>query len=258
VKRKKKFQEMAARVRKTRDALTIDGKKKSQTEFAALLGVKKSAVSSWEQGSPEPSAQNYIKLAGASLDYEDIEWFLAKAGVDSKILHNYADRLTSRRTAPLKDGIDIWPLKGSGTPFQFPGWMVPNRLSAHFVRVNEHDETCFGHGDVLLIDTSETALSQMGDGSLVAVSSVLVINSTAKLAGRQRKQKIDASFLHVGFLRKQDAGHGVFHMMLEMPGGKAVLLGSSAGPQDVIPEHLAVLGRVVAWAAVGRRQFSET
>lgn len=108
----------------------------------------------------------------------------------------------------------------------------------------------FRPGDILLVDTSETALWETDEGSIVAISSIQTDHTGS---GPPRKGR----FRLIGFLQKQNADHGGisgFHFFLEVAGvvdgrraPRAAFLGFSVGPKDSLHENLTVLGRVIAW-----------
>jgi len=70
--------------------------------FAELFGVTRAAVSQWEDGSREPSGDNYLRM-GNLADEANCLWFWERAGVDV------------RRIARLA-GAPKPPRKGSETP----------------------------------------------------------------------------------------------------------------------------------------------
>jgi DNA-binding transcriptional regulator YiaG len=53
----------------------------TQVEFSKRFNVTQPAVSAWEKGSKEPSAENYIRMANMAGGAE-CYWFLKRAGVD--------------------------------------------------------------------------------------------------------------------------------------------------------------------------------
>jgi len=52
-----------------------------QVQFAAKFGVTQAAISRWESGAKEPSAENYIRMGNMAAK-PGCFWFLEKAGVD--------------------------------------------------------------------------------------------------------------------------------------------------------------------------------
>jgi len=66
----------ALRVRALRKSLDL-----KQVEFAARFSVTQAAVSRWENGTKEPSPENYIRMANMAAKPACF-WFLEKAGVD--------------------------------------------------------------------------------------------------------------------------------------------------------------------------------
>jgi transcriptional regulator with XRE-family HTH domain len=68
--------EWATRVRALRKALGL-----KQLEFATRFSVTQAAVSRWENGSKEPSAENYIRMGNMAHEPECF-WFWKKAGLD--------------------------------------------------------------------------------------------------------------------------------------------------------------------------------
>ncbi len=248
--------ELAERVKRLRNQLSLKRKGLTQETFAKLLGVKQSAVSAWEQGTPPPKEGNYVRLGNAALSYEDILWFWQRGGVDVKVFERAADKALKTRSLPV-ESLPVTSLLhvksllevGGEEDLPFPASLIPNPLSTRFVRVpepfasNEFPPN-FKQGDILLIDTSETDLRKIGGGALVAMDF------------QQGKKPLDADesryALSVGLLEKQDATIGEVstqHFMLRRPVGVA-FIGSSVDSRPVEPirEHL-VLGRVIAWIA---------
>jgi transcriptional regulator with XRE-family HTH domain len=68
-----------------------------QTQFAERLQVTQSAISQWERGASEPSAENYIRMANMA-DETNCVWFLEHIGVDI----NRIQRLGTARKSPSK------------------------------------------------------------------------------------------------------------------------------------------------------------
>lgn len=68
-----------------------------QTQFAERLQVTQSAISQWERGASEPSAENYIRMANMA-DETNCAWFLEHIGVDI----NRIQRLGAARKPPSK------------------------------------------------------------------------------------------------------------------------------------------------------------
>jgi len=68
-----------------------------QVQFAERVDVKQASVSRWENGSGEPSVENYIRM-GNLADDADCIWFWEQAGVDVKRI----DRWISARRIPSK------------------------------------------------------------------------------------------------------------------------------------------------------------
>lgn len=72
-----------------------------QVEFAQRLLVTQAAVSRWENGSSNPSAENYIRMADLADDINCV-WFWKQAGVDVERLarlaaaHNASIRKSSK------------------------------------------------------------------------------------------------------------------------------------------------------------------
>ncbi|SPE30106.1 Repressor protein C2 (modular protein) [Candidatus Sulfotelmatomonas gaucii] len=251
--------ELAGRVKRLRERLTMQ--RLTQEGFARLIGVKQSAVSAWEQGAPPPSDQNYIRLGNAALSQEDVLWFWGRAGLDVKVFERVADEILESRSEtgeslPINSLVYIKPLLGTeGDDLLFPLSLVPNPLSTRYARIpepfvsNEFPPN-FERGDVLLIDTSETDLRKIDEGSLVAMD----------FQGGKRPLNADeARFAFTfGWLEKQDATIGdvsTLHFMLRRPFGDS-FIGSSVGSLAVEPirQHL-VLGRVIAWVAFPRSDF---
>ena len=68
--------EWSQRVRALRKRLKL-----KQVEFAARFQVTQAAVSRWENGAKEPSAENYIRMGNIAGE-PDCFWFWEKAGLD--------------------------------------------------------------------------------------------------------------------------------------------------------------------------------
>ena len=68
-----------------------------QTQFAERLQVTQSAISQWERGASEPSAENYIRMANLA-DEMNCLWFLEHIGVDVSRI----ERLAAARKSPSK------------------------------------------------------------------------------------------------------------------------------------------------------------
>ena len=68
-----------------------------QTQFSERLQVTQSAISQWERGASEPSAENYIRMANMA-DETNCLWFLEHVGVDV----NRIGRLAAARKSPSK------------------------------------------------------------------------------------------------------------------------------------------------------------
>lgn len=52
-----------------------------QVDFATHFGVTQAAVSRWENGSKEPSVENYLRM-GNLATAPDCYWFWERAGLD--------------------------------------------------------------------------------------------------------------------------------------------------------------------------------
>jgi DNA-binding transcriptional regulator YiaG len=72
-----------------------------QTQFAERLQVTQAAVSQWERGASEPSAENYIRIANLS-DETNCLWFLEHVGVDMSRIDRFAALRKSPRKRPEK------------------------------------------------------------------------------------------------------------------------------------------------------------
>ena len=68
-----------------------------QAQFAELLQVTQAAISQWESGVSEPSAENYIRMANLA-DEMNCLWFLEHIGVDV----SRVERLAAARKSPSK------------------------------------------------------------------------------------------------------------------------------------------------------------
>jgi transcriptional regulator with XRE-family HTH domain len=217
--------------------------------LAEKLGLSgPNIVYAWEGGSYEPSAQNYISMANlASPDWRYIEWFLRRAGVEDKTLKQAADMLmhSSQVTQVLRLGdalreelsdmlnVAIEPLDHTeGQKLMLPTWALPNPASTRYVHID-------GKGDLIFIDTIQTDVRELAEGSLVAIDSGIA-NSPL-----------------IGVLRKQSAGHNIEHYMLRPIDNATgdVFIGSSvsARPPELTRKHL-ILGRVMVWIQTGEKK----
>jgi DNA-binding XRE family transcriptional regulator len=235
----------------------------SREKLAARLGVGVTAVYAWERGAYEPSAEIYNKLAvmGSGIEWRFTEHFLSRAGLDERTIEHMAGQI---RAMP-PGFVEIRCLEDESEKLQFPKSLLGNRELTRFIRVHQDDLTPVRPGDILLIDTADTALRKLDDGSFVAVSSV----------STDRKSRLRL----IGFLQKQNAdtrGGSGFHFLLEIGGAHKVVklpprpatdidipnvpelhrrvatafLGFSVGDtEELAHEGLTVLGRVVAWIA---------
>ena len=68
----------------------------SQVQFAELLVVTQGAVSRWESGVKQPSAEHFLQM-GNLADENECLWFWRRAGVDVKRI-----ALVAPRTLPGK------------------------------------------------------------------------------------------------------------------------------------------------------------
>jgi len=68
----------------------------SQVQFAKLLAVTQGAVSRWESGVKQPSAEHFLQM-GNLADENECLWFWRRAGVDVKRI-----ALVAPRTLPGK------------------------------------------------------------------------------------------------------------------------------------------------------------
>ena len=68
-----------------------------QTQFAELMQVTQAAISQWETGANEPSAESYIRMANLA-DETNCAWFLEHIGVDVSRI----ERLAAARKSPNK------------------------------------------------------------------------------------------------------------------------------------------------------------
>jgi transcriptional regulator with XRE-family HTH domain len=69
-----------------------------QTQFAERLQVTQAAISQWESGASEPSAESYIRMANLA-DEMNCLWFLEHVGVDvNRIERLAAARKSSKRS----------------------------------------------------------------------------------------------------------------------------------------------------------------
>ena len=68
----------------------------SQVQFAELLAVTQGAVSRWESGVKQPSAERFLQM-GNLADEDECLWFWRRAGVDVKRI-----ALVAPRTSPGK------------------------------------------------------------------------------------------------------------------------------------------------------------
>ena len=93
----KRLPEWAQRVR----ALRKGQLRLSQTQFAALLGLTVTTISSWETGLKEPSAEHYIKMANLATAVQRL-WFWEHVGIDLATVPGAAAALRSAQQGKRK------------------------------------------------------------------------------------------------------------------------------------------------------------
>jgi transcriptional regulator with XRE-family HTH domain len=69
----------------------------SQVQFAELLVVTQGAVSRWESGVKQPSAEHFLQM-GNLADENECLWFWRRAGVDVKRIAAVAPRTSPGQT----------------------------------------------------------------------------------------------------------------------------------------------------------------
>ena len=244
----KERRHLAELVNKIRTQLGLN-----QTEFASLVGVKQSVISTWEQGTASPSGQNYFKLGSIAQLEADREWLWQRAGIDLNALDNFIDARIAAKKADAPDLIDVLPLDlRLRERIQFPRrFLQPKPLSVRYIRVQEPEESealrigwqviqkgSFGYpfeaGDILLIEPTQNDLRKLKSGSFMAVS----------IKG------IDV----IGSLEINPAGVREHHVYVSAPGKPRIYLGSTAGsihlskcaPVKLI-DGCSISGRVIAW-----------
>src|ERR1035438_8777243 len=95
-----------------RDSITAEGAERvralrkgqlrlSQTQFAALLGLTVTTISSWETGLKEPSAEHYIKMANLATAVQRL-WFWEHVGIDLATVPGVAAALRSAQQGKRK------------------------------------------------------------------------------------------------------------------------------------------------------------
>lgn len=232
------------------DAAKIAAFRKAKNWTAQALADKlglsgPNIVYAWESGAYNPAADNYIRMANlAAPDWKYIEWFLLRAGVEERTLSLVSDMLLHRsqiRGVNLlikeatrefaeamdarQDNVAISPLGLKGGQLVFPMWPLTNPASTLYAQLSK--------GELVFIDTVQTDVRELAEGSLVAIDSGVAGSPV------------------VGILRKQAAGQNVEHYMLRSMDNNAIgdiFLGSSVSnrPPEFTRERL-VLGRVVVW-----------
>lgn len=171
----------------------------NQAKFAKELGVTHPLVSLSESGDREPSTDMLVRLGKFAVNkrrYEDAKWFWEKAGIDMKALDPFIDEQMRQRRATPAGGntsatsvVEVKPLDPSvDETIFFPENLLPNPASTRFLRVDVHEKNRkhvksggqfadihalseawqnFNDGDILLIDTADVDLEQMGNGTCV-------------------------------------------------------------------------------------------
>src|SRR5579859_1658128 len=152
----------AAMLKEFREASSL-----TREALAKRLGVGVTAVYAWERAEYEPSAAIYSKLVTSStgVEWKYTKHFLSRLGFDDRTLQQIADR--ARDVPPMF--VTIPYLRNEAEEILYPRSLLRDCESTRIVRVRGSDETYFGAGDVLLIDTSQIALWKMDEGSFVAV-----------------------------------------------------------------------------------------
>jgi transcriptional regulator with XRE-family HTH domain len=168
----------------------------NQKEFAKKLGVAQSLVSAWERGKRRgrrPSSGLLLKFAAfPTLDHDEVDWLIAKAGMDPETITFAAERHLNESSPPPKPGevTSIKPLRKlesglpdflkkeqpdaeieSGGP-DLPFWKkaVPNSATTKYITVRDHFmRPIYKPGDILLIDQSQRDPWKLDEGACVAV-----------------------------------------------------------------------------------------
>ena len=225
------------------------GSQWTQEVMARKLGVLQPVISAWEKGRAKPSARMCMKYANLPLDKSDIRWLFERAGAVSETIEQLADHVLQKRAEPAAVGetIRVPPLasaEAAGRHLIFPTWLAPHPLATRYLRVEgDFDKPELRDGDVFLIDSSDTDVRTMSEGSFLAAS-----------FPQKQKEKSPISF---GWLQKKEVEHDGFpvtHFYLRSLGflqGAPLMLGFAVAEKpmtDMLPGHGArVLGRVIAW-----------
>jgi transcriptional regulator with XRE-family HTH domain len=138
--------------------------RRTQAEFAEILGVTQPMVSAWEGGSDEPSCEMYIKL-GNLASYPGNLWFWEQASLDVGKALSVAERILKERGVPPAEG-EICRIE-YGLPGQTPvveptsSLLVPTRfvprpLATRWFAVDEKTAgTVFNAGDAVAVEIGD-------------------------------------------------------------------------------------------------------
>jgi transcriptional regulator with XRE-family HTH domain len=168
----------------------------SVAALAAELGLTSpNMIYQWELGKADPSAETCIKLANLAAKRGfrgHAQVFVSWLGLDEVTVTSFAEAAANRlvrRTAP-RDLLEVSELdhpgevshsfvgnklvahkgepRGKGV-LSFPMALIPNPASTRFVRLSNHSGV-FQSGDVALIDTSQSDVTKLENGDLIAAS----------------------------------------------------------------------------------------
>ncbi len=225
--------------------------KKTQKEFAELVGVTQPAISDWESESGQsfPSPESYTQLGNVA-PYPENLWFWEQAGFSRDAMLSAAvSVLKERGTEPPKGRTVAVPrLQKIGQRFDITGETIT--VDARFVLNPESvaywtvDGPAYGpiqpEGTTIFLDRSEIDRPDLEP----FFDAKVLIESTGQ--GKPGDPRLDAG-LHAGILRlagKQGAEHGVWYAILERLEQRGVLW-----PPDHLGHPENAVGRWVAQMA---------
>jgi transcriptional regulator with XRE-family HTH domain len=232
----KRKEQLAKRVIGLRTATGLN-----QTEFAALVGVKQSVISAWENEGALPSGQNYFRLGSIASDYESTKWFWEQAGIDFDALDRFIDMRMHKKKAQASGFIEISAHDGKANEkLSFQSGVLTNPASTRFLRLIGENYP-FKSGDISLIDFSVTDLRKLQEQELIVVGH-----------GGQH---------YVGVLEKKSyvgpKGGGVrrstnqtWFVLQGAAHGKNLIIATASANGPVETEY-SILGRMVAWIHQG-------
>lgn len=225
----------------------------NQTDFAELVGVKQSVISTWEQGSALPSGQNFFRLGSLARDSKDREWLWSQAGIDLAALDNFIDERIRGKISSAAEFIQVPSLdpKDKDT-VPFPSRFLASPASARFIRARQSkdvksfkigwaeitEKVAFPEGSILIVEPSQAGLGEMNESDDVAVRIVDEKGNYALVAGRLR-------ILNTGDIRQ---------FWIDVVGGsdrQYIGAQTSDGQINLLGKNSSFLGRVAAWIRKG-------